>query len=259
MSATIEGDLFDRYFRLPLRLRSLPRVRVDGSAFPVATRYLENALALTGHKVRAAAEWCVHSDASRRRMSEAQIPLAPMASRAEMRARYPHASDGVLDALRQLDLSVVNVDLVTQLLRCFVRAGSAAEAKEPQATGDAAADCDGFGDASDRLPSGGSVLVFLPGTAEIDATQRAIVGLLATHDGRVRREWVLPLHGTLPPTEQARVFDEPPPGVTKIVLSTNVAEVSRLPHRFCSDPSRLTCTPLVNMGELVLWRARPRA
>ena len=42
----------------------------------------------------------------------------------------------------------------------------------------------------------------------------------------MRAEWVLPLHGSLPPSEQARVFAAAPRGVTKIVLSTNVAEAS---------------------------------
>tara|TARA_B100000780_G_C20671898_1_gene267421 strand:- start:226 stop:381 length:156 start_codon:yes stop_codon:yes gene_type:complete len=37
---------------------------------------------------------------------------------------------------------------------------------------------------------------------------------------------VLPLHGALPPAEQARVFLDAPRGVTKIVLATNVAEAS---------------------------------
>ena len=37
---------------------------------------------------------------------------------------------------------------------------------------------------------------------------------------------MLPLHGSLPPDEQRRVFLRPPPGVTKIVLATNVAETS---------------------------------
>ena len=37
---------------------------------------------------------------------------------------------------------------------------------------------------------------------------------------------MLPLHGSLPPEEQRKVFERPPPGVSKIVLSTNVAETS---------------------------------
>ncbi len=36
----------------------------------------------------------------------------------------------------------------------------------------------------------------------------------------------LPLHGGLPPSQQSRVFERPPPGTTKIVVATNVAETS---------------------------------
>ena len=37
---------------------------------------------------------------------------------------------------------------------------------------------------------------------------------------------VYPLHGSLPPSQQTRVFERVPRGVKKIVLSTNVAETS---------------------------------
>jgi HrpA-like RNA helicase len=69
------------------------------------------------------------------------------------------------------------------------------------------------------------VLVFLPGTREIQDVQEAV---LATELGRdpEQRAWVLPLHGSLPPEEQKRVFDHPPRGVVKVVLATNVAETS---------------------------------
>ena len=36
----------------------------------------------------------------------------------------------------------------------------------------------------------------------------------------------LPLHGGLPPAQQARVFDPPPKGLRKVVVATNVAETS---------------------------------
>lgn len=38
--------------------------------------------------------------------------------------------------------------------------------------------------------------------------------------------WVLPLHGSLTAADQSRVFKVPNAGITKIVLSTNVAETS---------------------------------
>jgi HrpA-like RNA helicase len=77
---------------------------------------------------------------------------------------------------------------------------------------------------------GTAILVFLPGTREIDnvrellvaAAARAKVGGALALDP----DWILPLHGALPPDDQRRVFQRPPPGRVKVVLSTNVAETS---------------------------------
>ncbi|XP_067170576.1 probable ATP-dependent RNA helicase DHX34 isoform X1 [Apteryx mantelli] len=68
----------------------------------------------------------------------------------------------------------------------------------------------------------GDLLVFLSGVAEIGAVLEA-AQTYATHTQR----WiVLPLHSTLSVTEQDKVFDVPPPGVRKCILSTNIAETS---------------------------------
>jgi HrpA-like RNA helicase len=70
-----------------------------------------------------------------------------------------------------------------------------------------------------------AVLVFLPGTKDIEDVQRALQqppfsGALG---GRAS---VLPLHGSLSSEEQGRVFQSPPPGMCKVILATNVAESS---------------------------------
>ncbi|XP_068766271.1 probable ATP-dependent RNA helicase DHX34 isoform X2 [Struthio camelus] len=68
----------------------------------------------------------------------------------------------------------------------------------------------------------GDLLVFLSGVAEIGAVLEA-TQTYATHTQR----WiVLPLHSTLSVAEQDKVFDVPPPGVRKCILSTNIAETS---------------------------------
>ncbi|KIW21054.1 hypothetical protein PV08_01633 [Exophiala spinifera] len=64
----------------------------------------------------------------------------------------------------------------------------------------------------------GGVLVFVPGTMEIDRCQRALNELPGIHS--------LPLHASLAPAEQRLVFKRPPSGKRKVVVATNVAETS---------------------------------
>ena len=71
----------------------------------------------------------------------------------------------------------------------------------------------------------GAVLVFLPGIKEITAAQDVLTGLPAFRSSP-HRDWVLPLHSSVPPEEQRRAFQRPPRGVRKVVLATNIAETA---------------------------------
>lgn len=64
----------------------------------------------------------------------------------------------------------------------------------------------------------GGILIFLPGTLEIDRCLGALRSLQRIHS--------LPLHASLTPAEQRRVFPSAPRGVRKVIASTNVAETS---------------------------------
>lgn len=64
----------------------------------------------------------------------------------------------------------------------------------------------------------GGILIFLPGTMEIDRTLRALSQFPNLH--------ALPLHASLLPVEQKRVFPLPPLGKRKVIAATNVAETS---------------------------------
>ena len=69
-----------------------------------------------------------------------------------------------------------------------------------------------------------AILVFMPGLAEITDLFKL---MKAHHElGDAARYRILPLHSSLPSHEQKGVFLVPPAGVTKIVLSTNIAETS---------------------------------
>uniref|UniRef100_A0A673GWB2 ATP-dependent RNA helicase TDRD9 n=1 Tax=Sinocyclocheilus rhinocerous TaxID=307959 RepID=A0A673GWB2_9TELE len=75
-------------------------------------------------------------------------------------------------------------------------------------------------DQSATHPERGSVLVFLPGLAEIQYMKEALAKLVR------KRLQVYPLHSTVTLEEQNGVFLVPIPGYRKIILSTNIAESS---------------------------------
>jgi len=67
---------------------------------------------------------------------------------------------------------------------------------------------------------GGSVLVFLPGQAEISRTAERLAGRLPADTD------LAPLYGQLSPAEQDRAVQPAPVGRRKIVLATSIAETS---------------------------------
>ncbi|XP_017786910.1 PREDICTED: ATP-dependent RNA helicase DHX36-like [Nicrophorus vespilloides] len=69
----------------------------------------------------------------------------------------------------------------------------------------------------------GAILVFLTGYSEISQlnTMMSKSGKFSKH-----RYLIIPLHSQMPSVEQKFIFRPPPPGVRKIILSTNIAETS---------------------------------
>lgn len=70
----------------------------------------------------------------------------------------------------------------------------------------------------------GAILVFLPGWEDIYRTQKALLSNPFFKDSQ--KFHVLPLHSMVPSAEQKKVFQQPPQGCRKIILSTNIAETS---------------------------------
>ena len=79
--------------------------------------------------------------------------------------------------------------------------------------------------ACDVSVDNGAILVFLPGWEDINR----VMAELQSHPhfaASPAAYSILPLHGSIPSSEQRRIFSPPQAGVRKIVLATNVAETS---------------------------------
>lgn len=75
-------------------------------------------------------------------------------------------------------------------------------------------------------PLPGDVLVFLPGQDTIEACAEMLQKYVDEAKGQLRPLLILPIYASLPPKEQARIYEQAPPGVRKVVIATNIAETS---------------------------------
>ena len=100
----------------------------------------------------------------------------------------------------------------------------------------------------------GGILIFLPGTMEINKALDALRAVPNTH--------TLPLHASLIPTEQRRVFAPAPRGKRKVVVATNVAETSITIEDIvavidCGKVKETSFDPISNMVKLEeVWASR---
>ncbi|MBO4532284.1 MAG: ATP-dependent RNA helicase [Treponema sp.] len=78
---------------------------------------------------------------------------------------------------------------------------------------------------SDADAAKGGILIFLPGEKIIkDCVERLLICPFSRH------LHILPLYGRLSKEEQERVFDDPPAGKKKVIVTTNIAETSVTIH-----------------------------
>uniref|UniRef100_A0A671MHC6 RNA helicase n=1 Tax=Sinocyclocheilus anshuiensis TaxID=1608454 RepID=A0A671MHC6_9TELE len=229
MSATLNAELFSQYFN------NCPSIHIPGRTFPVEQFFLEDAI----HGLFFCCEGYVIEDGSPYRCSTKQnrssgqggtagkgrapvedfdddgswsftslmkkdsvkdsIPDQQL-SQQDLTVRYSNYSKSVVKTLAAMDLDKIKMDLVESLLEWIV-------------------------DGEHSYPPG-AVLVFLPGLAEIKQLYEQLQSNRMFNNRRTNRCVVYPLHSSLSNEEQQAVFTRPHEGVTKIIISTNIAETS---------------------------------
>ena len=246
MSATLDSRLFASYFG-----SDTPCLRAGGRTFPVEHLFLEDAYARTGYRLASDARAALRLDAkaARRRQQE----LATRVSGSESQARLARENWGDADAdaleeagalnkwfdaglyrdreafvrtnLARVDETAIDYDLIEELVD-YIDATDDLEEGEEETSSPYSSPSPSLASSNTmKIPigTGGAVLIFLPGAAEIAAVCSR---LSASEAARRGKRWVLPLHSSVSPADQRRAFQRPPLGVRKCVVATNIAETS---------------------------------
>ncbi|XP_036319042.1 dosage compensation regulator isoform X2 [Rhagoletis pomonella] len=186
MSATIDTTLFSDYFG-----RS-PVLEVPGRAFPVQQFFLEDCLEMTKFKPTPESR-----KKTKERDDDEKAVIAENGEDANdqnlNKICDPKYSQQTREAMAILSESECSFELIEALL-IHIK--------------------------SKNVP--GAVLVFLPGWNLIFALMKYLQN--SQFGGPQYR--ILPCHSQIPREEQRKVFEPVPDGVTKIILSTNIAETS---------------------------------
>ena len=192
MSATLDSAKLSDYFD------GCPTLSVPGRTFPVDVYHLEDAIELTGWQVDTTSTF------GRQRAARKEVELTPRESPESTddenddpaKLSASKFSAQTISAINSLDHRRIPYELIVRLLEdiCF----------------------------SDTLTEySAAILVFMPGLAEI----RTLNDLLQSHTRFGTRDFIVyPLHSTISSEGQSAVFNVPPRGMRKIVISTNIAE-----------------------------------
>jgi hypothetical protein len=164
-----------------------PVVSIPGRTFPVTQFFLEDVLERMGPGV-------MSKRGHHKGVSAQDKEKAIAATRQQLEGEY---SDQTIETLVALDGARIDFDLCTALVWHII----------------------------ETMPPGG-ILIFMPGVAEITKLCTFIERAAADRGLDESALWLVPLHGALATAKQQRVFARAPKGVTKIVVSTNIAETS---------------------------------
>jgi ATP-dependent RNA helicase DHX57 len=218
MSATADAELFAGYFETKMVMTQQQQqqqqgsktavITIPGFTHPVQDLFLEDVLESTGFVVGKSSKWALKNnnnnsskDSGHKESSGAGGDNSNKKSDdTSSSSNDTHYSDQTRKSLANIDETLVNYELIEQLVAYILK---------------------------NNTHQGGSLVIFAPGADEISKICRILSTSTKLQQSAASSSLrILPLHGGLPPTQQSRVFDRPPPNVIKIVVSTNVAETS---------------------------------
>ncbi|XP_027936035.1 DExH-box ATP-dependent RNA helicase DExH1 isoform X1 [Vigna unguiculata] len=190
MSATINADLFSKYFA------NAPTIHIPGFTYPVSEYFLEDVLEKTRYSIKSDFDNYEGNSRRRRKQQDSKKdPLTEMFEDIDVDTNYKDYSLGVRKSLEAWSGVQIDLGLVESTIEYIC-----------------------------RNEGSGAILVFLTGWDEISKLLDKLKGnnLL----GDPHKFLILPLHGSMPTVNQCEIFDRPPPNKRKIVLATNIAESS---------------------------------
>ncbi|KAK1563118.1 hypothetical protein Q3G72_022613 [Acer saccharum] len=190
MSATINADLFSKYFG------DAPTIHILEVTFPVADLFLEDVLEKTRYKIKSEFDnFQGNSRRKRREQDSKNDDLTALFEDVEIDSLYKTYSASTRASLEAWSGSQLDLGLVETTIEYIC-----------------------------RNESDGAILVFLTGWDDISKLHDKIKGNNILGDPS--KFLVLPLHGSMPTVNQREIFDRPPQNKRKIVLATNIAESS---------------------------------
>ncbi|XP_046351215.2 putative ATP-dependent RNA helicase DHX57 [Haliotis rufescens] len=224
MSATLNADLFSHYFK------ECPVLEIPGRTFPVDQFFLEDAIEYTRFVMEensAYARPIKRSNAMRAQPGRGQgrisaddihdeleeigntVMVEPAKdnirddnlSVKQLFYRYSEYHKSTIKAMAIMDMEKINFDLIVAILEWIV--GGKHEYRKD-----------------------GAILIFMPGFAEIQTLYDMLMTSKEFGSRNRGRYKIVPLHSSLSSEDQHAVFSRPREGVTKIVISTNIAETS---------------------------------
>ena len=197
MSATIDATLFKKYFP-DEQGRPAGVVEIPGRAYPVQKHFLDDFVPQLSSNPQTS--WVFKEESVRKYLLQELGPDTPALTLSLPSSRAP--TPILKDHSRDTDDLELPIPLVALTIAHVL-----------------------------KKTEDGHVLVFLPGWDDISAVRRCL-----TDPERSRsfgfnfndssKFSIHLLHSTIPVAEQQAIFDPPPPGVRRIILSTNIAETS---------------------------------